>query len=459
MYIKRLNVTLVLLWTMAIWAPLYPQSGNDDHSGVATNSSGSYFQKNGQPFFFIGYYNWVPILKGESWQGGVSMSDLIDLAATYDLNYLRVNLILDGNPFKLVDGKVDLDQWNPSFWSATTGLPWHAQYAATKGVNLHISIFDGWSIKSQKPLSWPGSPWNIDNQMRDYYGDLNQDNGAGVDEMGEFYNVSDFVNNTGVGYYQKKLIDKVVSDLSNFDNIFYEVGNELLGSNDLWNYEVIKYIKSLTNKVVTNNLNPPQWPDNNPGNDEGFSVHVVEPNGRWEGGHDTSLEVKKWVESQSGNCVPVFYDPDGPDLGLGYADENRRAAWYSLTEGAAGYGGFQSDIKNGGPDTLKLRYYQHLMKFLSVTGIPFWTLSPQLPLISNNRENSLLARVGEIYFAYVRDDPTVTINLDSGTYLYKCYNPKTGTYSAEQTILKWEGGSKTFDRPSGEDWVVYIRKR
>lgn len=436
------------------------QSGQADVKAnrIQVTSSGRYFQKQGQPFFFIGYYNWVPKINGESSYNGVSLKGLIDLVDQYDLNYVRVSLMLGGNPFKKVNGKVNLDQWKPDFWSTEKGLPWQVQYADSKGVNLHISIFDGWTIKSQKPLSWPRSPWNIYNQIKNYYGDLNADGDAGADEMGGFYRIPDFVNDTGVGYYQKKLIDKVVSELAPYKNVFFEVGNELLGSSALWNYEVIRYIKSQTDKIVTINLNPSQWVDNNPGNDQGYSTHNVQPNGRWEGGNDNSPEIKKWVEAHVGGCVPVFYDPDGSNFGLGLADENRRAAWYSLTGGAAGYGGFQSDIRNGGPDTVKLKYYQHLMNFLSETKVPFWTMTPQLQLISNSIENNMLARAGKQYLAYIRDDSTATINLTAGNYKYKTYNPQNGIYSAEETISKWNGGNKTFNRPAGEDWVIYIYK-
>lgn len=458
----RIILTMFLLGAIVVMgcnSSLSTQSKHADvkTTGIQKDNSGRYFQKNGQPFFFIGYYNWVPKIKGERYGNHATLKELIDIVDQYDLNYLRISLVLSGGPFKKVNGKVDLDQWDPDFWSTETGLPWHVQYAESKGVNMHISIFDGWSIK--KPTSWSHSFWNIANQSKDFYGDLNADGDRGADEVGGFYRTADFVNDTGVGFYQKKLIDKVVAELAPYENVFYEVGNELMGSSMFWNYEVINYIKSLTDKIVTINLNPPQWVDNNPGNDQGYSIHVVEPKGTWEGGIDNSLEVKKMVEARTGDHVPVFYDPDGPNIGKGFADENRRSAWYSLTGGAAGYGGFQSDIRNCGPDTMKLQYYQYLMNFLSMTDVPFWTMTPQVNLISNNLENNLLVKKGEQYLAYLLNDDSATINLQAGSYKFKTFNPKTGTYSAEQTIAGWGGGNKTFSQPSGEDWVIYIYKK
>lgn len=460
-----LFVAMVVVGCNSSSHPL-PEQANENIAGIQIDTSGRYFQKNGKPFFFIGYYDWAPVVKGETWESGVSMKGLIDLAAEYDLNYIRISPGLTNYgveygsiPFKRIDGQVDqvdLGQWDTAYWSADSGLPWQAQYAASKGVNMHIAIFFGNGFEHQQHWSWPNNYWNVKNQVRDFYGDLDTDRDGGIDEMNEFYRTADFVNNTGVGFYQKKLIDKIVAEMAPYQNVFFEVGNELMGGSELWNYEVIKYLRSKTDKVVTINLNPSQATYNDPGNDQGYSIHVVEPNGRWEGGNDSSLEVKKWVESNVGEYVPVFYDPDGPNLGQGFADENRRAAWYSLTGGAAGYGGFQTDVRNGKPDTVKLRYYQHLMNFLSETKVPFWTMTPQLNLISNNLENNLLAKEGEQYLAYIRNDDSVEINLAAGSYKYKTYNPKTGVFSAEQTIINWGGGNKSFIRPSGENWVIYI---
>ncbi len=430
-------------------------------AGIQVSPSNRYYQKNGRPFFFIGYADWAPVVKGERYKNGVSLKDLIDLAARYDLNYIRVSMGLGGDggysiPFKRINGKVDLDQWDPDYWNAATGLKYQAQYAQNKGVNLHIAIFDGIGFEDQERWSWPNSYWNIDNQTRDFYGDLNTDGDDGIDEMDEFYRLSDFVNNTGVGFYQKKLIDKAISELSSCNNVFFEVGNELMGSNTQWNFEVIRYIQSQTDKPVTINMNPPQHVSNNPKNDQGYSIHVVEPKGHWEGGHDSSLEVKNWAASDVGGGVPVWYASDGSSLMIGHAEENRRAAWYSLVEGAAGYGGFQMDVRNEGPDTTKLRYYHNLMSFLVVTGVPFWTMAPRHSLISNSAENSLLADAGGHYLAYVRDDDSVTIDLAAGSYKCEIYNPKTGTYSAGEAISNWGGGRKIFNRPSGEDWVIYV---
>lgn len=433
-------------------------------TGIHVHTSNRYYQKNGRSFFFIGYSDWAPVVKGERYNNGVALKDLIDLAAQYDLNYIRISLGLaneDGSsiPFERINGQVDqvdLDQWDADYWNTTRGLKYQARYAQSKGVNLHIAIFDGIGFKGQDEWSWPNSYWNIDNQIRDFYGDLNTDRDGGIDEMDEFYRVSDFVNNTGVGFYQKKLIDKVIFELSPYENVFFEVGNELMGSNAQWNFEVVRYIKSQTDKPVTISLNPPQHVDNNPANDQGYTIHIVEPKGVWEGGHDTSLEVKDWAGSDVGRGVPVWYTSDGSSLMTGHADENRRAAWYSLVGGAAGYGGFQMDVRNDGPDTTKLGYYRLLRRFLSVTKVPFWTMTPRHDLISNNSENNLLADAGNHYLAYVRNDDSATIHLAAGSYKYKIYNPKAGTYSAGEAISNWRGGSKTFGRHSGEDWVVYV---
>src|SRR6185312_2331939 len=134
---------------------------------------------------------------------------------------------------------------------------------------------------------------------------------------------------------------------------------------------------------------------------------------------DTPAAVKANVAAIVGRGYPAWEDPDGPalsDLHVSPQDL-RRAAWFSFVGGSPCWGGFTVDFWVGGPgfNAEKASYYKRLEDFIDKSGVPFWTMSPANALVSNNAENSCLARPGFEYLAYVLKDDTVTLNLTAAT--------------------------------------------
>ena len=444
---------------------------------VSVDSSNRYYRDvNGRPIFLIGYYMWAPPDPNVSSEHGGKLHYMINLGSDYDINYIRISLGLnrvtaitvppswDGDtsstPFLYnAAGKVDLDRWNPAFWR---GLKLHVELAAQKGVVVHVSLFDGPPIRYHveegvdiSGIKWPNSFWNINNQASNYFGDLDSciDNGT-IDEPWEFYRQSDFVNNVGIGYYQRQLISKTVSELAGYDNVMYEVGNELFSSSTSWNEQVISYIKSRTDAPVTVSSHdmervgsPVPFP---PSNAQGNATHS----------YDTPAEVKSFVTQGVGQGRPFWIDPDGSDLNGGTADDLRRAAWYAFAGGAAGWGGFSADFYHGaiGFNTTKANYYRYLQRFIRASGIEFWKMVPRSDLVGNSAENSGLAHSGREYLAYVLNDDNVTLDLSSlsGPATARIYDPRTGVFKALSTVRG--GGTVTFHRPIGtEDWLVHVK--
>jgi len=409
----------------------------------------------GKPVFLIGYYGWASVAPGYYINGSEQYADVITKCAPYGINYVRVSLGInrfsdsttppsyDGRPtpipFRCVDGKADLDQWDDTF---RTGLRSQCELAKRKGVFLHLCLFDGVDIRGGRTVyRWVGSYYNIDNQVRDFYGDLDRNGDSNADEDGDFYRLNDFNNNTGVGYYQRKLIDKVIAETAEYPNIFYEVGNEMIGSSSEWNAAVINYAKTKTKKPVT------ICGGKTPSNTDGVADH---------GGNDP-LAVKSIVARMVGKGYPVWVDPDGSQMGRASADDQRRAAWYCFAGGAAGWGGFSGDFWRGGLNRVKAGYYRNLFHFIRVLRVKFWDMVPTQNLISNSAENSCLAEEGRSYVLYVLKDPNVTLDLSKvvGNMRYQIYNPKN-TWTGQMLTVAG-GGVRTFNKPPGaEDWVVYI---
>lgn len=410
----------------------------------------------GKPVFLLGYYDWASVAPGYYIDHPSQYSSMITQGAPYKINYIRISLginrftnstnppVYSGNPtpvpFKYINGKADLEQWDPVFWD---GLRAQCELARQNGMLVHIAFFDGVDLRPcSEAYRWSNSYWNIDNQVRNFYGDLDTDNDCNVDEHSDFYRTTDFQNNTGVGYYQRALIDKTIAETAGYDNVFYEIGNELLSSPAAWNQAVIEYVKSKTTKPITQNGGT-KAP-----NLDGWSQHVA----------DTPAQVKANVAEIVGLGYAAWEDSDGPALRAGTPDELRQAAWYSFTGGAAGWGGFSTDFWESTFNTTKAQYYKNLATFIEESGVRFWKMQPQHELVSNNGINSCLAAPGSEYVAYVLNDASINLDLSAmeGDAYYRTFDPKAGTWSGWQNVAG--GAIRQFTRPAGaDDWVVHVR--
>ncbi len=446
-----------MLGAMALVVTL---TGSAPLQAVGIHPSGRYYTDTaGNPVFLIGYYGWAAVPAGYFIDHPSQYADMITRGAPYGINYSRISLgvnrftsttnppVYYGSPtpvpFLYVNGKADLSQWDPVFWN---GLKAQCDLARANGVIVHIAFFDGVELRSQggAAYGYNNSFWNPSNHTSSFY-----PTGDYSDWPGAFYRLNEFNSNTGIGYYQRRVIDKTLAETFGYDNVFYEVGNELLSADQNWYTAVVSYARSQTNKPVTQCSHAFRA-----GGIQGYADHVG----------DTAAEVKSHIAgfvATANGQYPTWIDPDGPALSNADipANELRAAAWYSFTGGAACWGGFTVDYWLGGrgfwPDTVNA--YKHLQDFLKQLNVQFAQMVPHPELVSNSSANSCLAYVGHEYVAYVRSDAGVTVDLTglSGSLPYYLYDPKNDVYSSRQTVSG--GGQRVFARPDGAaDWVVYI---
>ncbi len=435
----------------------------------------------GEPVFLLGYYNWASPVDGAYIDHPTRFQTLIDNAVRYGLNYVRVSLGVNrftakttpaswnrGDmpiPFLYENDKADLDRWDPEFWD---GLRAALSAAREKGVYVHLSLFDnvnlsGGNVKQNydDAYRWNNSPWNIRNQVRDFFGDI--DRGAyGANEDGEFYDTRNFLDGDGenrrstLGDYQKRYIDKVLAETAEFENVFYEIGNELKAKT-AWQSAVLDYVKTRTAKPVTLNNHVTRDLAGRvatlPEGLDGFAVHKA----------DTAAQLKETVDYMKtrGPRVPAWDDPDGPALGEADATESRQAAWYAFTGGAAMWAGFSFDYfsDGGGFDPTKASYYQNLGGFIRHNALALGEMMPRHDLVSNGKVNSLLAVPGQQYVAYILNDANASVDLSAtgGSFSAVRFDPVSADYSAAQTLA---GGRRhVFAKPAGAtDWVILIRR-
>ena len=424
-----------------------------------------YTDSKGKPVFLMGYYFWGSVVDGEFIDHPSSYHAIMDLGQPYGINYIRISLGINrftattdpkswnnqpsSTPFVYVNNKADLDQWNDAFWNGNqgSGRVW-------PGTRIHRARVHFRRLSTSRPgtkaFRWTNSFWNRDNQVRDFFGDLDIDNDNTADEDGNFWRAADFINNTGVGVYQRKMIDKTIAEVGSYDNVMFELGNETFGANAAVRTAMIDYIRTKTSKVIT--VGQKDIETITTGTGDGAAQHIAA----------SAADLKVRIANFVGKGWPAWEDPDGNPLVGASADELRRSAWYSLAGGAAGWGGFTYDFNSFGTglDVAKATYYQNLLRFLDTSGVKFWKMIPNHSLVNSPLENSCLEDEGKEYLVYVLNRSTATLDLTDlqGGAHFRLYNPKTHVFSAVQSV----GGGmvRTFNRPAGaEDWVIHVTKK
>lgn len=142
------------------------------------------------------------------------------------LCYLRTGpgLALDGKP------KFDLTKVNPAYLER---LRARVGFAAENGIYVSVMLFEGWGNQFLSN-SYEISPFNSFNNVNGIDGDPDEDGVAlevhqlAVPEITKI---------------QKAYVKRVLEELNGFDNLLYEIGNEIHASSTNWQYDMIRFIK------------------------------------------------------------------------------------------------------------------------------------------------------------------------------------------------------------------------
>jgi hypothetical protein len=504
----------------------------------------------GKPVFFAGYYSWASINPDSYVDHPSKYKDMIDLMAENNLDYLRLELgmnrivtndrglTLDSpglfaydttNGSQYPQAKANLDQFDSRFFSGMDNI---IQYATNKKINVHLSIFDGVNISYGRgendtgpgqctdPFTgsfyrWCNSAWNLDNQTRSFFGQIDKTPLGGTGFDGDFYqyktdsNGKPYLDSTPgtLNFYQRKVIAEIINKTRQYNNVFYEVGNEMYNmyysQNKAWHEAVVSYAKSIApDRVITANykLDPTQdW-----GNFDALARHDG----------DQATDILVALEQSYPKNNPMIMDPDGSKLKgvdvvmtrreggvVRFEDELRKAAWYAFISQGAGWGGFthdwwdynpnyddscdciripgltqpaeriaeiKKDAANGNELAVELinipKFYGFLKKFINESNVEFWNMSSKkFTQDYQNYNNRMLEQSGKAIIGFVNYGDSVTVNTSSqgNTLLLKYYNPLTGQWSAQQRISN--SGSIDLNRPISasdpekKDWAFLIQ--
>ncbi|GEM_PF-2068104 len=133
--------------------------------------------------------------------------------------------------------KFNLNQFNQAYFDR---MRQRVIQARDRGIYVSIMLFDGWSVETKFPSThqpWKGHPYNINNNINNIDGDVNNDN-----QGDETHTLAI----SAVTTLQEAYVRKVIDTVNDLDNVLYEISNESRGGaeNRLWQYHMINYIKT-----------------------------------------------------------------------------------------------------------------------------------------------------------------------------------------------------------------------
>jgi hypothetical protein len=139
-----------------------------------------------------------------------------------------IALALDGEP------KFDLTRFDPSYFER---LRHHVASARRRGIYVSVMLFDGWSLHAGAlPWAWTGHPFNAENNVNGFDGDLDGDGrGTEIDTLAD----------PAVVALEKRYVKKVVQTVNRYDNVLYEIANEAGGWSLPWQVELVRYVKAV----------------------------------------------------------------------------------------------------------------------------------------------------------------------------------------------------------------------
>ena len=141
------------------------------------------------------------------------------------------------------------------------------------------------------------------------------------------------------------------------------------------------------------------------------------------------------------------------------ANTVRKGAWQVIMHGAGGLAFGNTGIINARSQpfagvqyatTPGANYMNYLYNFFQDK--EYWKLSPNHMLCSTA---TCLVNPNNEYVVYSESGTTFDVQMGSGTYIARFYNPRTGAYSSPVNVAGC--GLREFTKPTSEDWVLHIK--
>ncbi|MBX2922847.1 MAG: hypothetical protein KF746_11685 [Chitinophagaceae bacterium] len=385
-----------------------------------------------------------------------------------DIQWMRYNNTLAPKPSKLIapwkrsnvpgyangDNKFDLDQWNEDYFERIKDI---LKQAAERSIIVEFTLFG--NQYSDSVYAW--SPLYPDNNIRQ----------VGIKRKNGFLDFQSLKDPVLVAR-QEAMVVKIVKELNDFDNLYYEISNEPYNEVkdplpvDQWHVHIANLIRETEKELPKQHLIASnQAIFSNPLVDIANYHYVHIPDlPRF----DSLLLLNKVIGMDE--TMGTLKDVD--------ANDARVEAWDFILHGGGIYNNLSWEYTPekpaglAGTDTVH-QYFSYLQKFISGFDYTKMNYSPELLIKTPGKAiTRLLAEPGRQYALYIHHSTpdiaepprgtavwkyeadttmfsdTITLHFKAGRYEARWYDPSTGDWIGKPVRWKQKDGNHTFFTPS-----------
>ena len=458
---SRVFLSALIFFTFTSWG----QNSNWNRMAIQPyESNHSYWQYKESPVLLLGGTDNDNIFQMDHFH--THLDSLVEAGG----NYIRCTMS-DRDPGDLrafqisYNGKYDLRQWNPQYWSQFEDL---LNTAHDRSIIVQIEVWDRFDHSREE---WLSDPYNPGNNVNYTYAEAGLDslypNHPGTNEQPFFYTVPALQNNKVVLDYQQSFVDKLLSISLNYNNVLYCIDNETKGAPE-WGSYWANYIhqKAGGKKVYVTEM----WDDWNVTADrhkqtidhpEVYDFIDLSQNSQttghanWENPQVIFDHISSAVRPV--NNVKIYGGPWNPS----YVRQGKNADHAVQTFFKNIIGGFASSRFHRPPTGLGLSDQSiNAIKTIRAieTKVKFWDIIPRMDLLHEctDGEAYMAASEGKEYVIYFPASGEVTLELGEVS------NPLSGAWISTRNA-KWSSGlripsvpSMTIQPPDSTGWIFVI---
>jgi hypothetical protein len=413
-------------WPMPAWA----QGLGGEGGRVAIHARNPrYLQdQTGQPMVIIGYGNEV--------KNSPSVLDQLQGKVNYQRVYAAIwrydespNAYHWGRPWPTVHGKADMDAWNETYWR---NLRHYIESARDRSIIVGLTIWDGHSDlpggKFGRHSVWnarynhQGVQWAYDARALERFPTPRSDGHA----------------SERLVYYQRRWIDRLISEIRQYPNVIIELDNETDQASESWWLWWADYFTRQGDFIIATT-----WNEHYTISDATFAQsRLLQMKS-----YHTRSEAVLNPQRLSWNKV-IVVDADNTCSNMD-ATSARKIAWKSFING-----GHWNDFVCYGkyfPDMVKVQHSGHLLNFIKSRAVPFAEMDPNVKLVSHG---TILVKPGFYYLAYTEKEIELNLSDAAGFLNYEWYNPRTGAMTGSGKVEG--GGIRRFQPPMVGDFALWV---
>lgn len=355
--------------------------------------------------------------------------------------------------------KFDLTRWDPAYFERLKDFLAHA---ARAGVVVELNLF----CPFYEEAMWELSPMNARNHV----------NGVGAVARTNVYTLE---RHGGLLPYQEALVRKLVTELKDFDNLYYEICNEPYfgGVEMAWQHRMVDVVVETEQRLGVRHL---------------ISLNIANDKARVENPHP-AVSIFNFHYAHPPDTVAMNYGLNKVigDNETGFRGTNdlpyRVEAWSFLLAGGALFSHLDYSFavghedgtfvypagQPGGGNPAFRRQLKILGDFLR--GFDFIRMKPDTAVVAGGvpagHRAYALAEPGRAYAIYVGRDPrdktapagphtaTLHLRLPAGEYTAEWLNPRTGQVDQRETLRAATEPVPLASPPFEEDVALRLRRR